>query len=301
MKKIYNSKQTTDKINYQILYENEKIKRINAEIEIKKKNKEINKLKSLIKLNKKQLLSYINSKTAINGYKEEELVCNDLKNELIKKEFWTILGDDHNKWTRIGGNNKCDIQSNNGLLAQVKKFKHKQFQQLDRHWIDHLIKNIPQLTEVTKILKNLCEYPILKNGTHVDKTISLKKLCTSNYSMDTLNNFLKILNKNKKSILNYAFYGTNPLFKPKYLFGVEYVNKKRTNIVLFIIEEIINYLEKLEFKISPRKTVIILGDDGILSLQRKGGDCGKKSSNQLQIKIIISKIINKVENLQYKL
>lgn len=37
MKKIYNSKQTTDKINYQILYENEKIKRINAEIEIKKR------------------------------------------------------------------------------------------------------------------------------------------------------------------------------------------------------------------------------------------------------------------------
>ena len=39
--------------------------------------------------------------------------------------------------------------------------------------------------------------------------------------------------------------------------------------------------------------------DSILSLQRKGGDGGKKSSNQLQTKIIVSKLLNKVHNLEY--
>jgi len=57
----------------------------------------------------------------------------------------------------------------------------------------------------------------------------------------------------------------------------------------------------LKFKISPRKTVIYLGDKGTISLQRKGGDGGKKGSNQLQIKLILSNLIDKVENLQYKL
>ena len=57
----------------------------------------------------------------------------------------------------------------------------------------------------------------------------------------------------------------------------------------------------LDFKISNKETVIKLGDDSILSLQRKGGDSGKKSSNQLQIKIIVSKIIHKVDHLHHTL
>ena len=98
-----------------------------------------------------------------------------------------------------------------------------------------------------------------------------------------------------------AFYGSNSEIKPEYLFGVEYENGKRNKIVLFKIEDVIKYLENLNFEISPRKTVIWLGKEHPLSLQRKGGDSGKKSSNQLQIKLIISNLIDKVPNLEYKL
>ena len=87
--------------------------------------------------------------------------------------------------------------------------------------------------------------------------------------------------------------------QPEYLIGVQYENKKRTKIVVFTIKEIISYLEKLNFKISPRKTCILLGNNKTISLQRKGGDCGKKSSNQLQIKIILSNLIDKVPNSYY--
>jgi len=47
--------------------------------------------------------------------------------------------------------------------------------------------------------------------------------------------------------------------------------------------------------------VILLGDNNIISLQRKGGDSGRKSSNQLQIKLILSNLIDKVPILEYKL
>ena len=59
------------------------------------------------------------------------------------------------------------------------------------------------------------------------------------------------------------------------------------------IQDIIDYLETLDFKISKRKTVVTLGDDSILSIQRKGGDGGKKGSNQLQVKLIVSKLLDK--------
>ena len=42
---------------------------------------------------KTKLLSIINSQTAKNGYKEEELVCKDLENKLIKQKLIPILGN----------------------------------------------------------------------------------------------------------------------------------------------------------------------------------------------------------------
>ena len=99
-------------------------------------------------------------------------------------------------------------------------------------WVDEviikdtcLIKNIPELDEVSQILKDLLEYPLLPNGTHVDKSKNIKKLCNANYSQEILDNFLDLLNKCKKQIWEYAFYGSNLEIQPEYLFGVEYENR----------------------------------------------------------------------------
>jgi len=297
------------KINYKKLYNIEKERNKNLEKKLEQTNNELDELKLFFKSNEKKIeyikvnsLSYTNSQTAKNGYKEEELICKDLNSELIKDAFISVLGNNYNECNRIQGNHKCDIQSDNNILrGQVKKYKKGQFQQLDRHWISSLIENIPELCKVSQILKDLFEYPLLPNGTHVDKSKNIKKLCNSNYSQEILDNFLNVLNKCKKQILEYAFYGCNVEIKPEYLFGVEYENAKRNKIVVFKIEDVIKYLEKLNFKISPRKTVILLGDNGTISLQRKGGDSCKKSSNQLQIKIILSDLIDTVPMLEYKL
>ena len=268
-------------------------------IKIKKKNNnleaKLDETKSKeIENSKVKSLSETNSQTAKNGYKEEELVCNDLNNKSIKKDFLKVGIKNYNECRRITGNHKCDIQSHDKVLrAQVKKYKKGQFQQLDRHWISCLIKNIPELDEASQILKDLFEYPLLANGTHVDKSKNIKKLCNSNYSQKILDNFLDLLNKCKKQILEYAFYGSNLEIQPEYLVGVEYDNLKRNKLVVFKIDDVIKYLQKLNFKISPRKTAILLGDNGTISLQRKGGDSGNKSSNQLQIKFILSNLIDK--------
>jgi len=303
-------KLTTIKVkNYKKLYIKEKERNNNLEKKLKQQNNELNKLKLLLKSKKREikdikvkLLSYTNSQAAKNGYKEEELVCKDLNNELIKETFIPILGNNYNKCNRITGNHKCDIQSDNKILrGQVKKYKKGQFQQLGRYWTSSLIENISELDEASQKLKDLFEYQLLPNGTHVDKSKNIKRLCNSNYSQEILDNLLDVLNKCKKQILKYAFYGSNLEIQPKYLFGVEYENTKRNKIVVFRIEDIIKYLETLNFKISPRKTAILLGDNSTISLQRKGGDSGKKSSNQLQIKLILSNLIDKVYMLEYKL
>ena len=291
-------------IKYEKLYKDEQNKNKKLRDELIMKQNEIRKLRLLLKSKeeemKTKLLSIINSQTAKNGYKEEELVCKDLENKLIKQKLIPILGNNYDLCIKVTGNHKCDIQSKNKIIkCQVKKYKKGQFQQLDRHWISHLMKNIPELNNASQILKDLIEYPYLSNGLYIDKSKPIKKLCTTNYSKETLTNFINLLNKHKRKILEYAFLGDNIEMQPEYLIGVQYENKKRTKIVVFTIKEIISYLEKLNFKISPRKTCILLGNNKTISLQRKGGDCGKKSSNQLQIKIILSNLIDKVPNSYY--
>ena len=164
------------------------------------------KIKQLEKDNNKLRLSIINSKTAKNGYNEERLVCEDLNNKKeIRQLFKEIVYDEcfQNK-----GNSKIDILSKNmELTAQVKKYKDKVFQQLDRHWVDDFVKSIPNLYTISKILKNLCEIPISDDGIHVDKSQNRKLLSTENYTTETLENFINVLNNNKRQILEYVFYG----------------------------------------------------------------------------------------------
>jgi hypothetical protein len=285
--------------------------RTDIESYIHQKQKQIHQLESILQTTKKELvgakralLSYINSDTAIAGRKEETLVCDDMKNPLIQQQFHDMLGDDscNDNWITLDNNCKSDIRTEiTKLHCQVKKFKPNQFQQLDRHWITDVIKSIPELHSTLPIFRDILERPLLPNTTHVDKTQSLKKLCTENYSNHVLDVFLNVLNQNRRRILEFAFLGTNKEVQPVFLFAVQYNNTKREKIVLFAIMDIINFLDTLEFQISPRKTGIILGSQGILSLQRKGGDGGKKTSNHLQFKIIISKLLVHVPNTQFLL
>lgn len=240
-------------------------------------------------------LSVTNSNTAKNGYAEEEHVCVDFNTNRDMREWFKILipltYDDC--FRSRGSSSKVDISSKNGeLTAQVKKYKQGQFQQLDRHWVDDFIKCVPSLEKIQPILKNWCEYKLLENGSHVDKTSPTIKLCTSNYGSETLSEFIKSLNINRRKILEYAFYGTNENCRPMYLIGVEYVKNSRNKMVVFRIQDIITYLDTQNFRIKNSKSVIALGDNDAITLQRKGGDSGAKSSNQLQFKIIISALFN---------
>jgi hypothetical protein len=243
------------------------------------------------------------SEIAINGYIEEAKVCQDLNNPIIKGALSETLGNDYDECYRCRDGGKSDIKSKNNILkAQIKKCKKGQFQQLDRHNLNHVFEHIPTIKPASQILKDLFEYPLLPNETHVDKSLKLKKLNSLNYTPEELDNFFKILNNNVEHILKYAFLGQNEENQPDYVITVQCTkDNQRVAITAFKIQDAINYLKTLRFKVSPRKTVIYLGEDGIISLQRKGGDKEKKSSNNMQIKIKPCELIDKIPHSKHKL
>ena len=91
--------------------------------------------------------------------------------------------------------------------------------------------------------------------------------------------------------------GTDPENQPKYICGVEYIGKKRHKLIIYKMDDVIKFFDNYKFMIRKSKTVIELGK--ALTLQRKGGDSGKKTSNQLQFKLVFSylEIENKLEYL----
>lgn len=230
----------------------------------------------------------IRSNTAKKGYLEEDLVCENLNKDNNLREIFIEFTKNGNMkfFKKLRSNFKTDISDNGEYRIQVKKFKNNQFGQLDRHWVDDLIVSIPNLESIKNILKNLCEIPLKNCGKLIDKEKNRLLLSNENYSKSELINFINILEKSKNEILNYIFKGIKN--SPDYICGVEYIENKRNKLIIYKIADVIEYLNKFTFNINKSKSVISLGQ--CLSIQRKGGDSGKKSSNQIQFKLIFSKL-----------
>lgn len=245
-------------------------------------------------------ISRINSETAKNGYFEEGLCCEDLNfNETLKMKYEDFFPRNYGLCQRMSGGGKADIASHDNLLKiQVKKFKINQFQQVDRHWISDIVVHIPQLKSVEYILKEWCEIPLKECNKIIDKSVGRKTLDTNHFSHDELGHLMNKLNCCKRQILEFAFCGVCAHSAPNYLVGVEYINKKRHRQVTYRISDITSYLqEQGNFEIAKSCSVIKLGDS--FTLQRKGGDGGKKSSNQLQMKLVLSRL-NIKDHLEFR-
>ena len=166
--------------------------------------------------------------------------------------------------------------------------KINQFGQIDRHYLSYFFEKIPELENHKNKLEGMCQLPILDNGL-CDKSKNIIKLTSENYQQQDLNNFIKDLNKFKSKIIDYAFLGYEEINKPNILLGVEYDKENnRKKMIFYKMESVIKYLNTQEFKIRKSGTVIQLGDT--FTMQRKGGDSGKKTANHLQFKLVFSKL-----------
>ena len=231
----------------------------------------------------------IGSIIARNGYLEEEYLVNKLNEDtqLIKllEEFTgkNII----NNAIKIKGNKKSDINIS-GINIQHKKTKDKQFGQIHRHYVDHLINKVPELENCKYMLKNLCEKPINEETKLCDKKYNIKKINNINYTENEIDNLINLIEKNKRNIINYAFHGSEEKFTPE-LFSISLFTKDtREKLIFWKMNDIIEYLMKSKVNIKKSQTVIEISNG--LTFQRKGGDGGKKGSNNFQFKFIPSSL-----------
>ena len=266
-------------------------------------------------------MSLNNSKTAKGGYIEEEKVVQDLNAvsglsiqfmEMFLPQLYQEYADSRNdvlpksySQFKRHPNSVCktDVVNNeHNINIQIKRYDVKCcYGQIDRHWLDDFIRVIPDLKSVSFMLRNLSEIPLISGTNMVDKDVGRITLSLDNYSEKQLYNLLSRLNRNVVKILKYVLLGTSSETSPNFLMGIEYNKDIRVKTVIYKMSDVIEALsKKFTFHIKARNTVITLGD--IISLQRKGGDNGLRSSNQLQWKLrfaSLSAIIPCSKRLEY--
>lgn len=190
----------------------------------------------------------INASTAKRGYSEEQWVASYIGNSF-----------------HINEDRKSKVDLTNGSIGiQVKKSKVGQFQQISRGTVDNLVATLPELKCITNLLKERCEHKKLFNP-----------------------EILEPLNRSKRLLVEHALYGHGEM-KPDILCITEWDKKdaKRTNVMFVAMKDVVESLMRYDFAIRKSRTVVELGPS--FTIQRKGGDGGRKSADDVQFKIVPS-------------
>lgn len=178
------------------------------------------------------------------------------------EERWVANFLQDNVYVNQDRKSKVDIK-NDEWNFQVKKSKKGQFQQVSRGTVDNFINDLPELEPIKDLLKERCEY---------------KK--------EFKPELLESLNSHKRKIIEHALLGHGE--RPDILCVTEWGknNNKREKITFFMMDEVIESLMQYDFKLRKSKTVIELGPS--FTFQRKGGDGGRQSANDIQFKLVPS-------------
>ena len=122
-----------------------------------------------------------------------------------------------------------------------------------------------------------------------------KKLLQGNYSQKELALLLEFLNANRRALLASAFTGKNKQLKANWLLLHQWTPPDwRKNIarkdrsVLISMQDILSLFSKINASFTKRGTITFGAG---VTLQRKGGDKGKESANDLQFKLRIKPML----------
>lgn len=234
------------------------------------------------------------SEIAKSGFQSEKDIVNKFNNwkeDEDSKQWLKIMGYKLSEIVSVKSNtirnNKTDIQvkilktdtaHTDTHNIQVKSLSsYRGFNQVDKRWIDNYQKmwNIPD--DITELLKYYTGE--LKPCACDDK----KRIYLNEFSTKQQKDILNFFNDNKIGIICDLLRGRGP-YSTEWILVVQKTDNIRW--ILQPINKVINYYSKGEVFITPKGNLKI----GKISMQRKGGDKGKKSANMLQFKINPAKL-----------
>jgi len=240
-------------------------------------------------MNKEQLLG---SQTAKNGFLNENDIVNKFNNWSVDEEAkkWLLIMQydlneiEYVKAVKLSGH-KTDVQAQVTIKLkevidvqnlQVKLVSSKKgFNQIDKRWTDKYVElwDIPE--EITTMLKKYTGDIV----PDIENTRDKRRTFANEFNEIEQTKILEWLNKNKTLIVSDILKGRGQ-FSAEWML-VAQKTEKNSRWILKPMNFCLNYFGNGEIEISKRGTFKI----GKITMQRKGGDGGRKTANMLQFKI----------------
>lgn len=174
---------------------------------------------------------------------------------------------------------KGDRFQENLQVKLVSNFK-RGYNQVNRQYVDDYKEAWVMEDDIADLLKAFAGeiYP----DPSLHKTFSKKRFYAEELGEEELQRVLDFLTKNKMKIINYIFRGNDFNFEPEW-YLITPKTESTTSMYLYHIDEVIAFYGEGPVKLTKEKRASF--KLGRVILQRKGGERGAYSANQLQFKI----------------
>ena len=239
-------------------------------------------------------LSEIMSRTASEGFQNEKWVADQFRNcsSDYGAKWLEVMGYTNPKKVnaqttrKMGFFNKADVLvlvDNSVEWVSVKKFTpNSSFNQIDKRWVSEFAKLWKMSDEVTNALRRYCG----EDGYRPSKTNGqiLSSRDTRRFFMDELPDkqqklVVSFLDKKKRRIIHDVIAGRGK-GAAQWILAVEKSHNEPTRSVLVSTEAVIRHYAKEPVSITKKGNLSLGG----ITMQRKGGDAGKRTAQMLQFK-----------------
>jgi len=149
------------------------------------------------------------------------------------------------------------------------------FNQIDKRWVDHYL----PMWNIPKTIVSLLKLYTGETKPNRKKIRDKRRLFANEFSDDEQSLLLKWLKRNQTLIVNDILKGRGK-FAAEWMLVAQKISSN-ARWVLKPMNYCLNFFGNGEIRISPRGTIKI----GRITMQRKGGDAGRKTANMLQFKI----------------
>lgn len=237
----------------------------------------------------------LGSRTAKEDFKNENFVIeifNNWKNEILAKKWLETMGYAINsikevKAEKIKGNFKADVQVVILVQIQFQKLQNVQnlqvklvsnpqgFNQIDKRWL----KSYDELWQIPSEVYKLLQYFLGEIPPKIQNPKDKRRMFLNELSQIEQEKVLNFFKDNYALILNDILKGRGQ-FASEWFLVILRIKNEPLKWVLKSINEVINFYGG-DIVISPLGSLKI----GKITLQRKGGDNGRKSACMLQFKL----------------
>ena len=245
----------------------------------------------MMKQSNKNLVK-LGSKTAKNGFKNEQDVCNKFNSWAsdVDAQQWLLLMGykiediEYVKAKRLHGyktdvNVQIQIKTKQAVDTeniQVKLVSNKTgFNQVDKRWLE----KYKEMWNMPDNVFNLLKFYTGENKPYKPNTKDSRRMFMNEFASNEQQDIVNWFKQNKMLILT-------DIIKGRGIFSVEWVLvaqkiAKNAKWVLVNINPVLQHYSIGDVCISPRGSLYI----GKVTMQRKGGDGGRKTANMLQFKL----------------